>query len=271
MESLSYIIIVLAIGIFTGIATGLTGASGVMVVVPLSNLLLGLSVHDAIGTSLMADVIASCAVSYTYYKHGNTDIKSGLWVALGSIFGAQVSAGFAVAIPENGLGMLFGGGMIITSIIMAKRGTGEVTEGYGGSGFFKFKSDTMRYAMATFLGYLLGTMTGIFGSGGGIMIFLVLFFILKFPVKKAIGTSTMIMAITATSGCLGYAAHGKINVTVGLLIGLSAVVGGSISARVANRVDEKYLLWTLVILFVILGIIMTTVGFAKFNQLYNFL
>ena len=262
--------IILLIGFFTGIATGLTGASGVMVVVPLTNLLLGMPVHIAIGTSLMADVIASCAVSWTYYRHGNTDIRSGFWVAIGSIFGAQVSAGFAVAIPENGLGMLFGGGMIISSVIMARRGTSEVAEGYGGGSFFNFKSDTMRYAMATFLGYLLGTMTGIFGSGGGIMIFLVLFFVLKFPVKKAIGTSTMIMAITAASGCFGYAMHGKIDMAVGLMIGFSAVAGGSASARLANRINEKYLLWTLVAVFIILGVIMTTVGFSRFNDHYHF-
>jgi len=55
---LSSIITMVLIGVFTGIVTGLTGVSGVMVVVPLINLLLNFSVHKSIGTSLMVDVIA---------------------------------------------------------------------------------------------------------------------------------------------------------------------------------------------------------------------
>lgn len=44
---LSSIITMVLIGIFAGMVTGLTGASGVMVVVPLVNLLLNFSVHKS--------------------------------------------------------------------------------------------------------------------------------------------------------------------------------------------------------------------------------
>jgi len=89
---LALIIALVLIGVFTGVVTGLTGASGVIVVVPLVNLLMNFSMHESIGTSLMVDIIAPLAISYTYYRHGNINIRSGVWIAIGSIFGAQVGA-----------------------------------------------------------------------------------------------------------------------------------------------------------------------------------
>jgi len=74
---------------------GLTGASGVVVVVPLLTVLMGFSMHAAIGTSLFVDVITPLFVAWSYYKNGNVDIKSGLWLALGAIVGAQVGSLFA--------------------------------------------------------------------------------------------------------------------------------------------------------------------------------
>lgn len=68
------IIVIILIGLFTGIVTGLTGASGNMIVVPLVNLLLTYSIHESIGVSLMVNIISSFAISYTYYKHGNIDM-----------------------------------------------------------------------------------------------------------------------------------------------------------------------------------------------------
>jgi len=97
------------------------------------------------------------------------------------------------------------------------------------------------------------------GAGGGMMILFALIFILKFPLHKAIGTSTLIMAITALSGAVGYAIHGEIDVLGGVVIGIGAVIGGLASAKLANSFSEKKLAQVAGGLFVILGIIMTII------------
>jgi len=50
--SLGEFVALMGIGLITGSVVGLTGASGVVVVVPLLTVLLGFSMHTAIGTSL---------------------------------------------------------------------------------------------------------------------------------------------------------------------------------------------------------------------------
>lgn len=50
MSLIIHLISLIGIGLLTGSVVGLTGASGVVVVVPLLSVLLGFSMHSAIGT-----------------------------------------------------------------------------------------------------------------------------------------------------------------------------------------------------------------------------
>jgi uncharacterized membrane protein YfcA len=57
----------------------------------------------------------------------------------------------------------------------------------------------------------------------------------------AIGTSSLIMALTAASGTLGYALQENVDFSTGAILTVAAVIGGLLSARLANRVSEKTL------------------------------
>ncbi|RLI17485.1 hypothetical protein DRO54_11445 [Candidatus Bathyarchaeota archaeon] len=104
------------------------------------------------------------------------------------------------------------------------------------------------------LGFIIGIISGIFGASGGITVLVTLIFVLNFPLHLAIGTSTLIMAITATSGALGYALHGNIRPIAGLIIGLSAACVGIGSAKFANEVSEKILAKAIGAIFILLEI-----------------
>lgn len=260
MGAMLYIVITIFIGVFTGIVTGLTGASGVTVVVPLVNLLLKFSVHESIGTSLMVDVIASLAIAHTYHKYGNTDIKSGIWIAVGSVLGAQFSAFCVTGISGAGLGVTFGIFTVVMGAIVWKRGLHRESMAEQSKGKIKINTYLQRVMISLIFGFGVGIMTGFFGAGGGVMIFLILFFVLKLPLRMAIGTSTLIMTITACSGAIGYTFHGNINLMAGLIIGCGAVFGGVTSAKFVHRIDEQILAKVIGIIFIFLGILMICPG-----------
>ena len=69
------LLILLGIGFLTGTVTAISAGSGVTVVVPLLSIFLNYSMHEAIGTSLLVDVIASLNVAYNYYRHGRVDLR----------------------------------------------------------------------------------------------------------------------------------------------------------------------------------------------------
>jgi uncharacterized membrane protein YfcA len=256
-------LVLLAIGLVTGLITGLTGASGVAVVVPLLSIILGLDVHEAIATSLIVDIIASLAISYTYYRHGHLRIGSGAWIALGSIFGAQLGALLAAYIPETDLGAGFGISMIITGLFMWKRrGSGMLPQLNPDSGW-ALTHPAQEALAAVGLGFFIGIFTGITGAGGGLLILVVLVLVLSFPMHDAIGTSTLIMAFTATSGALGYAFQGDSNLIGGIIAGVGAAIGGVISASFANHIADRTLRRVVSLFFLVLGIVMTTIYFTS--------
>jgi len=253
------IIGIIAIGIATGLVTGLTGASGVMIVVPMVSMFLHLSIYEAIGTSLMVNVICSLAITYIYYKNGNVDFKSGIWIAIGSIIGSQFGTIFAKGIPELGLGISFGIFMTIMGIIIWIRGL-NVTGGKTSKALITFKNSTQKRIVSVLLGFFVGIMTGIFGAGGGGMILLILIFVLNFPIHIAIGTSSFLMTITTFSGTIGYALQRSIQPVIGIILGIFASISGMISAKFANKVNEQILSKTIGLVFIIIGIIMSVFG-----------
>jgi uncharacterized membrane protein YfcA len=262
--NLIFCLLAIGIGVITGGITSVIGASGVMIIVPILTMIFNVSVHAAIGTSLFVDVIASLTVAYSYYKNGNIELKSGIWIAITSIIGAQLGASFASKMGEGNLSSSFGVVLIIAGLSMVHKSYKEKSDSSDNlSGFIHFKKEWQKILAALIIGLGIGIISGIFGAGGGVMILLALIVLMSFPLHKAIGTSTLIMAITALSSTIGYAARGKIDFVLGSLISVGAVLGGILGSRYANKVNEKTLQKAVGICFTVMGLVMTAIEIIK--------
>lgn len=78
------------IGIVAGIASGLFGIGGGMIIVPFA-LALGISSHQAIAISIVQMIFSSLFGSYLNYKKGNLAIKDGFIAGFGGLIGASFS------------------------------------------------------------------------------------------------------------------------------------------------------------------------------------
>ena len=249
------------LGLASGLVMSLIGASAVMVIVPGLTIVLNFAMHTAIGVSLLVDVIASIAVGYAYWRHGNVDMRQGLWIALGSIVGAQFGAGITVVIPGLALAISYGVWMVGAGATIWSKGLDRTKIADRFYKYVRFESRTRQIAVCIFLGLLIGLNSGIFGAGGGILIMLVLMFVLDYPIHSAIGTSTIIMAITAASATMGYLARGNVDVTASLIVAAGTVIGGLSGAKFANYVSERTLSKLVGGIFMILGVVMTILRF----------
>ncbi|SHK25558.1 hypothetical protein SAMN02745163_03501 [Clostridium cavendishii DSM 21758] len=257
--NLSFYLLLIIIGLITGSITSLIGASGVMIVVPILTMFFNVSVHNAIGTSLLIDVIASLTVSYSYYKNKNIDLKSGIWIALTSIIGAQVGALFASNMGEGNLSSGFGIVLVLAGLSTFRKSYKEKNNSKTKNKVFNFKKEWQKILASLIIGFGIGILSGIFGAGGGVMILITLIAIMSFPLHKAIGTSTLIMAITALSSTIGYASRGNIDIELSILISIGAILGGIIGSKYANKVNEKTLQKIVGICFTLMGITMTII------------
>ena len=247
-------LILLGVGLVTGTVTAMSAGSGVMIVVPFLVLLLDYSIHQAIGVSLLVDVITSVNVAYNYYRFGHVNFRAGAWLALGAVVGAQIGSFAANHIPQDPLTDGFSIFVIITGLIFWLRAEGKAGLNLS---FLRPQGKKGQALLTAAIGLYIGVMTGLFGSGGGVTILLALVYILGFPLHCALGTATALMAVTAASGVVGYSLHGQVVWLDGLLIGLAAMASGFFFTRVAHRASERALSRAVGSIFILVGVLMT--------------
>ena len=107
-----------AIGLVAGFASGYVGVGGGFLMVPLFISLLGITMKNASGTSLIAVVILAIPGVITQTLHGNVDFVAGIAMAIGSIPGALIGASLIRYIPERKMRFLFGFFLLFAAIIL---------------------------------------------------------------------------------------------------------------------------------------------------------
>ncbi|HOP95562.1 MAG TPA: sulfite exporter TauE/SafE family protein, partial [Dictyoglomaceae bacterium] len=209
--------------------------------------MLGYTPHDAIGASLFIDTIASLVVAWTYYQNKNLKLKQGIWIAIGSIVGAQIGSLLSSHTSATNLSNAFSIFLIIVAVIFWFRGirTNMPDFNYNGapsqqSGILKFLRSNVIIS-GLLLGFLVGIISGLLGAGGGVMILLILVFVMQYNMHEGIGTSTLIMAFTAASGAIGHALSSNLPLKAAILGAIGTLIGGRIAAKFANKVNEKAL------------------------------
>jgi uncharacterized membrane protein YfcA len=253
----------IALGLMAGIVMSLIGASAVMLIVPFLNLFMKFSIHTAIGVSLLVDVISSIFVGYTYFRHGNVLLNQGLWISLGAVIGAQLGSGFTISLPEVFIGISYGLWLIVSGVTIYRKGLDRTEIVRRFQKYLNFRSSSSKAIVSFILGVIIGINSGLFGAGGGILIMFVLIFVMDYPIHKAVGTSTIIMAITALSALTGYWRTGNVDLTASLLIAFGTIVAGVAGAELANVISEQVLAKIVGVIFTVLGVFMTILRFVN--------
>ena len=117
--TVTQIIILAIIGLIAGIFSGSLGVGGAIIVIPALVFFLGLSQHQAQGTSLafMIPPVTLLAV-INYWKQGYVNWKFALILALMFFIGAYIGSTISVNIPEKLLKKLFGALLLFVAVKM---------------------------------------------------------------------------------------------------------------------------------------------------------
>jgi uncharacterized membrane protein YfcA len=222
----------IVVGLAAGLLGGLFGVGGGLIIVPGLVSLAGMDRRLAHGTSLAATLPIAAASLITYVSHGNVDWPVALFLAIGAIAGAIVGTTLLHIIPKNVLIIVF----VITVLATAAR-LAISTDSTG-------RTD-LTVAMALLLivvGVLTGTLAGLLGIGGGVIMVPAMIVIVGMVPVVAKGTSVAVIVPTAIMGTIRNRKKANADIRVAAVVGgfgaASAVVGGTISDRMSDQVSN---------------------------------
>ena len=103
------------VGVFAGILAGLFGVGGGILFVP-ALVALGLTQHEATGTSLLAILPTVLAGTWTQQRYGNVQWRAAGVIGIAAAAAAQGGAFVAEALPNETLRKLFAAVLVLVAL-----------------------------------------------------------------------------------------------------------------------------------------------------------
>lgn len=245
------ILVIIALGVVVGAILGLVGAGGGIIAVPALVGLVGISVADAMATSL-AMAVASASAAVLPRLRGGIDWPVAAAVGLAGVPAALIGTAINALLPQPVLLIAFGLLMVAAGIRMLRPLTGAIENP-------ERRPRWLLHAISIGLG--TGLLTGLLGVGGGFVIVPALALLLRLPMKRAIGTSLVIIVITSLAGAIAHFGVGGLDVLLTLAFTIPAMIAALVAARVADRLPGKALQlgFAVLVLVVAVATIATTI------------
>ncbi len=223
-----HILTCLGIGLVAGLLSGLFGVGGGTVIVPLLVLLLAYDQRLAAGTSLAAIVPTVIVGVISYGLNDSVAWIPGLILAAGAVVGAQIGTWLLPRVPLAVLRWIFIAFLVVVIVslflVVPSRDAG-------------LSLTILSITGLVVLGVATGTMAGLIGVGGGVIIVPTLMLLFGVGDLLAKGTSLLMMIPTAISGTIGNLRRGNVDLPAAALIGLAACTTTALGAWLATLVD----------------------------------
>jgi uncharacterized membrane protein YfcA len=107
-----------AAGFLGGTMAGLLGIGGGIIFIPIMVSYFNMSQHNAQATSSMIIIPTALASMISYASHGNMDAEISLYIILGSVVGASITARMMKHVPEVKLKKAFSIFLVIVGLRM---------------------------------------------------------------------------------------------------------------------------------------------------------
>ena len=198
---------------------------------------LGSPIQLAIGTSRVIFLMDSFSAVVGHARKRSIDYKIAFCYSIPALLGAPIGAHItSVSSPET-ISKIFGFFMLAMLFLIASKPN------------FGLKNRKSRGLIPSLLaGFFIGFMIGLLGGGVGVLIIIALVFISGTTVLLASGTSQVIVWITNIVALVAYYSKGLVDLKLGLILGVMAIIGAQLGVIVAHKVGNRWLRILLIVI-----------------------
>lgn len=226
------LVAVLVGALVIGSALGLLGGGGTILTVPLLHALLGVPTPQAVAMSLPIVAIAAASGAVVGWRRRAFAVTPTLGLAVTTAAGAYVGALVGQTLSARTQSTLLGITLVAAAIGMWRGGRSAPAPPSPAT-----QRAPVRLALA---GMGVGLVTGLVGVGGGFLIVPALVTLGGYALAEAVPASLFVIAVSATSGAVGYRAVPVAWGTV-LIIAVTAAAGVVLGAAAGRRLAPRRL------------------------------
>ena len=232
--------------LFIGIVLGIIGGGGSILTVPI--LVYALTLNPVVATAYSLFVVGATSLvgAVKNMMKGLVDIKTAIIFAIPAFIAVYLTRAYLIpAIPDQlfelgnlmvtknlAIMLFFAVIMLLSSVSMIRNKNKESRPD---------EKITYNYPLIVVEGFVVGVVTGIVGAGGGFLIIPALVLLAKLPMKKAVATSLLIIAVKSLIGFLGDIQNLDIDWVFLLIFTAISVLGIFIGIRLNSFIDGKKL------------------------------
>lgn len=230
-----------------GLALGTLGGGGSILTVPVFVYVLGFDPKLAIVMSLPVVGATALAGVVSHWRSGNVQLQTA--AVFGSVAMVGSYAGARASIWLSGRAQLLVLGVaMVTAAASMWRSTNREPEAL-------MERAPPHTALMLAVGFSVGVLTGLVGIGGGFLIVPAFVILGRVPMKTAIGTSLLVIALNATSGYLGH--HGREVVPWGFVVRFTsvAIVGILAGTVLVHHIPTRQLKRAFALLLIVIGVL----------------
>jgi hypothetical protein len=236
-----------ALAALIGLSLGLLGGGGSTLTVPVFVYVLGFAPKDAIAMSLPVVGVTSLVGAMSHWRSGNVRIRTALLFGVVAMAGSYLAARFVAPLMSGALQLALLAIVMLAAAVSMFRSAGR-TASAGGKA-----PQPIALPLLGGVALSVGAMTGIVGIGGGFLIVPALVLLARVPMKEAVGTSLLVIALNTASGYIGYA--GRTTMAWEFLAGftLIAIAGILAGTRLVRYVSQAQLKRAFAVFLIAIG------------------
>lgn len=244
----------LPLGLVVGLVLGALGGGGAILTVPALVYLLGQDPVAATTGSLVIVGLSALVGLIPHQRAGNVRVSQGLAFGLAGIAGSFGGSALTSMVDPAILLVAFAVLMLAVAALMARpswrgRAARPTQEAAG--------APRLPALLVTASG--VGLLTGFFGVGGGFAVVPALTLVLGFPIRAAVGTSLLVIAVNSATALGSRLVLGGPQALDWPLVGtfaLGAIAGSILGGRIAGRIDPRRLTLAFVTMLVVIALLM---------------
>lgn len=213
----------LGLAALIGLSLGLLGGGGSILTVPIFVYVLGFGAKEAIAMSLAVVGATSLFGALGHWRAGNVNLRVAAIFGVVAMAGTYLGARLAVFFSGAAQLILFAAVMLLAAFFMFRGDRPQPGARAPGDGA---AAGEMPLGLIAVEGIVVGVLTGLVGVGGGFLIVPALVLLGRVPMKQAVGTSLLVIAMKSAAGFAGYL--GQVEVQWGFMAVFTGIAIGGI-------------------------------------------